>query len=157
MAFPLPKGATITNSMLPSQEHTRQNFPAPRQFGPNDWKFSVDRAQKLNWLPGVKMTNTTNYFHLREPSRKLQSGMFNPLTGQEPTYGHVNYTLNPLDQEQTNAQASAYQLQKSTRVAGNMSPAYSMNFPTYQYPVNNPPNIWVNVYNGSTRKFQGMR
>ena len=136
---------SIANSMVPSQRHTVQSFPNPMEFGPGDWGFSVARAQRLDWSPLSMTTSTDNFFTNREPSKTLKNGMFNPLTGEEPIFGHVNYNLNPLEQEQTNAKMSGYQLQKITRVADNMSPAGVMRFPTYQYPVG----AWQNVYEGS--------
>lgn len=148
--FPVPNATSISQSCQTSQEHTRQGFPAPRAQRPDDWMFKLSSAQAVDYQPGNAQTSNNNYFAKRENYQTMKNGMFNPLTGAEPLYGHVNYTTNPLQQEQTNAQASAYQLQKSTRVNDNMSPAYQMNFPAYYYPVNNRPNVWANVYQGST-------
>lgn len=136
---------SIANTMLPSQRHTEQNFPNPREFAPNDWQFSPSRAQQLDWQPMVQSLSTTNWYSNREGWKQVKNGMFNPLTGAEPIFGHVDYQLNPLEQEQTNAQMSGYQAQKVTRVADNMSPVGSMRMPTYQYPVG----AWQNVFQGS--------
>ena len=143
---------SIAQSMLPSQEHTRQSFPAPRQFAPDDWQFNLMRDFAPDYREGNAEQSNNNYFAKKEPYQQVKNGMFNPLTGQEPIYGHVEYKLNPLDQEQTNAQMSGYQLQKQTRVADNMSPIGVMKFPPYTYPVNGPPNVWANVYTGSVRR-----
>ncbi len=142
---------SIAGSCVPSQEHTRQGLVNPRQFGPNDWKFDVMRATQVDWQPGNDTLND-NYFAKGEGYQTIKNGMFARLTGEEPMYGHVNYKLNPLEQEQTNAHMSAYQNQKMTRVSDNMSPAGSMRFPWYQYPANTPPNIWVHRFNGSARQ-----
>lgn len=135
--------------MVPMQRATVQGMVNPREFSPNDWKFNVARAQDLDWQKDNDITSDFNFFARSEPFHEIKNGMFNPLTGQEPIYGHVNYKLNPLQQEQTNAKMSGYQNQKQTRVRDNMSPVYSMRFPAYQYPSNGPPNVWANVYMGS--------
>jgi hypothetical protein len=146
------KTLSIAGSTVPSQEHTRQSFPARGQFAPDDWQFNVNRANAVDYQTNNAIQSDYNYFALSENYQNIKNGMFNPLTGEEPIYGHVNYSLNPLDQEQTNAGMSGYQNQKQTRVSDNMSPAYSMQFPAYKYPVNTPPNVWANIYMGSTRK-----
>jgi hypothetical protein len=146
------KTLSIAQSMLPSQEHTRQSFPAPRQFSADDWQFSLMRDFAPDYREGNAEQSNLNMFAKNEPYQQIKNGMFNPLTGQEPIYGHVNYRLNPLDQEQTNAKMAGYQMQKITRVADNMSPAGVSRFPAYQYPVNGPPNIWANVYTSSVRR-----
>ncbi len=138
--------------MLPSQEHTRQSFPAPRQFAPDDWQFSLMRDFAPDYREGNAEQSNDNMFAKQEGYQNVKNSMFNPLTGQEPIYGHVEYKLNPLAQEQTNAQMSGYQLQKQTRIADNMSPIGVMKFPPYMYPVNGPPNVWANVYTGSVRR-----
>lgn len=139
------RALSIAQSMLPSQRHTEQNFPNPREFAPNDWQFSPLRAQQLDWQPMVADLSCDNWYNNKEAWQSIKTGMFNPLTGAEPIFGHVDYQLNPMEQEQTNAQMSGYQLQKITRVADNMSPAGSMRLPTYQYPVG----AWQNVFQGS--------
>lgn len=139
------RALSIAQSMVPSQRHTEQNFPNPREFAPNDWQFSTNRAQQLDWVPLSADLSCDNWFNNKEAWQSIKNGMFNPLTGQEPTFGHVDYKLNPMEQEQTNAQMSGYQLQKVTRVADNMSPIGSMRMPTYQYPVG----AWQNVFQGS--------
>ncbi len=136
---------SIANSMVPSQRRTVQSFPNPNEFGAGDWGFNVTRAQQLDWSPLSVNTSSNNFFTNLEPSKNLKNRMFNPLTGQEPVFGHVNCYLNPLEQEQTNAKMAGYQLQKITRVADNMSPVGVMRFPTYQYPVG----AWQNVFEGS--------
>jgi len=140
---------SIARSMVPAQRGTVQSVVNPREFGPNDWEFSVSRATQLDWVPGTALNSNLNFFTQREPHQQIKNGMFNPLTGQEPIYGHTNYQLNPLDQEQTGSHMSAYQLQKQTRVSDNMSPLHSMRFPTYQYPINTPTSAWVHAYQGS--------
>lgn len=146
------KSLSIAASMIPSQEHTRQSFPAPRQFGPANWSFQLMRDSAPDYREGNAEQSDLNMFAKNEPYQAIKNGMFNPLTGTEPIYGHVNYVLNPLEQEQTNAKMSGYQLQKQTRIADNMSPKGVMNFPSYRYPTNGPPNIWANVYTGSVRR-----
>lgn len=136
---------SIAPSFVPSQRHTVQNFPNPREFSPDDWRFSPAKAQQLDWQPMVQLTSSDNFSTLKEGWQSVKSAMFNPLTGSEPLFGNVDYQLNPLEQEQTNAKTFAYQAQKMTRVEDNMSPAGSMRFPTYQYPVG----AWQNVYQGS--------
>ena len=136
----------IVQTMIPQQRHTQKSFPNPREWTANDWSFDVNQAQELNWRPGTARQSDFNYFSNSEPHQKLQNGVFNPLTGQEPIYGHMNYILNPLAQEQTNAHESAYQKQKVTRVANNMNPFSAiMSAPPYRYPVG----VWVNSYKGS--------
>jgi hypothetical protein len=140
---------SIANTMLPSQEQPRQNFPAPNQFSNiGDWQFNPLRAQQYNWREGNAEQSNDNYFTKEEPHQDIKNGMFNPLTGEEPIYGFINYGLNPLDQEQTNSHMAGYQMQKQTRVSNNMSPAGVMRFPSYNYPVNQ----WQNVYMGSRNK-----
>lgn len=140
----------IANSMVPSQWHTRQGFPAPQAFTPNDWAFDVNRAQELNWRPGTANQSDYNYFTNNEPHQGIKNGMFNPLTGDEPIYGHTNYFLNPLQQEQTSGQSSAYIKQKITRVAGNTNPYQNalMGAPSNRYPTN----VWLNSYKGSMNR-----
>lgn len=137
---------SIANTMVPSQRSTVQNFPNPGEFGPGDWGFSVGRAQRLDWSPMSAELSCDNWYNNKEAWKNMTgTNMFNPLTGQEPIFGEVNYQINPLDQEQTNAKMSGYQLQKQTRVRDNMSPMGSMINPTYRYPVG----AWQNVYMGS--------
>lgn len=143
------KSVSIAQSMIPSQRGTVQSCVNPREFSETDWQFNVNRAYQLDWAPGAAMNSNLNYFTQMEPHQKIKNGMFNPLTGREPIYGHTNYTLNPLDQEQTGSHMAAYQLQKQTRVADNMSPLPSMRFPPYQYPINTPTSAWVHSYQGS--------
>jgi hypothetical protein len=139
------RALSIANTLVPSQRHTQQNFPNPREFAPDDWQFNPNRAQQLDWQPLASTLSTTDFYSNREAWKTIKNGMFNPLTGAEPIFGHVDYLLNPLEQEQTNAKTFAYQAQKVTRVADNMSPAGSMRMPTYRYPVG----AWQNVYQGS--------
>ena len=143
---------SIAGTCVPSQEHTRQSFPAPRQFAPDDWQFNIARDFAPDYREGNAIQSDNNYFAKNEPYQQVKNGMFNPLTGQEPIYGFVDYKLHPLQQEQTNSHMSGYQTQKQTRVADNMSPAYVMRYPSYTYPVNGPPNVWANVYTGSVRR-----
>jgi len=142
---------SIAQSMVPSQMHTQQGMVNPQQFSVDDWEFNVLRAQQVDYQRGNAISSSDNYYALGEGYQTVKNGMFNPLTGQEPVYGHVNYNLNPLQQEQTCAHMFAYQAQKQTRVRDNMSPAGVMNQPSYKYGVNFPPNVWANVYNGSIR------
>lgn len=136
----------IANTMLPSQEATRQSIPAPRAFSPNDWRFSVGRAYRLNFTdPSQADLSTDNYFNNNEEWRPFRNSMFNPLTGREPVFGEMNYSLNPLNQEQTNSHTIAYKQMGYTRVAGNMNPAGVMRLPNYQYPTK----PWQSVYQGS--------
>jgi hypothetical protein len=146
------KTLSIARSCVPSQENTRQSFPAPRQFRPDDWQFKLASDFAPDYREGNAIQSDNNYFAKNEGYQNVKNGMFNPLTGQEPIYGHVNYALNPLQMEQTNAHMFGYQAQKQTRVADNMSPAGVMRAPTYKYPVNGPPNVWANVYTGSVRR-----
>ena len=122
----------IVNSMLPSQEHTRQAFPARGQFGPNDWQWNLGRAQRLDWNSSAVVCNDFNYFTKNEPHQLMKNGMFGPLANAGLVHGEVNYTVNPLAQEQTNGQVN--DIYKITRVANNMSPEGVSRFPTYQYP-----------------------
>jgi hypothetical protein len=139
----------IVQSMLPSQKHTVKSFPAPQEFAPNDWQFDVNRAQKLNWRPENAVQSSDNYFTLNEPHQDIKNSMFMQLTGEEPIYGHTNYFLNPLQQEQTNAHSSAYSNQKISRVSDNMNPFSSiMSAPPERYPVN----VWLNSYKGSMNR-----
>ncbi len=143
---------SIAQTMIPSQEHTRQGLVNLGQFGPTDWMWSIDRQYRNDWNGNEQNNGNPNYFAKNEGYQQVKSGMFNPLTGQEPVFGHMNYKLNPLDQEQTGAHSSAYSAMKQTRVAGNMSPAGVMTNPTYQYGTNYPPNLWARVYQGSQVK-----
>lgn len=135
--------------MVPSQRGTVQGTVNPREFGPNNWEFNVNRAYQLDWAQGTTLNSNLNYFSQKEPYQSIKNGMFNKLTGEEPSAGHINYRLNPMDQEQTNSHMAAYQLQKQTRVSDNMSPIGSMRFPPYQYPINTPTSAWVHAYTGS--------
>jgi len=146
------KTVTIATSMVPSQEHTRQGFVNPGQFGPTDWMWSASRTASLDWQPGNSISSSDNYFSQGEGYQSIKNGMFNPLTGQEPVYGHVNYRLNPLNQEQTMAHMQPYALQKESRVLNNISPAGVMRYPPFTYPSNGPPNGWANHFNGSMRR-----
>ena len=143
---------SIANACVPSQEHTRQGFPAPNQFGPGDWSWNIGRQYQNDWNGNEQNNGNLNYFAKNEGYQQVKTAMFNPLTGEEPVYGHMNYVLSPLDQEQTNSHTSAYTLMGQTRVAGNMNPVGVMRAPTYTYPVNGPPNLWARVYQGSTAR-----
>jgi len=133
---------SIVQTMVPSQRATEQSIPAPREFGPDNWRFSTGRAP-LDWQPGVAALNCDNYFTSREGWQSVRTGALNPLTGEEPIYGHVNYLPPPIDV----TWRAPYALQQITRVADNMSPAGVMRNPTFEYPVP----AWQNVYNGSRR------
>ena len=141
---------SIANSMVPSQEHTRQGQPAPRQFAQNDWAWSLNRQWQNDWNGLDSQFGNPNWFAKNEPYQAVKNGMFNPLTGREPIAGHVNFVLNPLDQEQTNSHTSAYALMKQTRVANNMDPFRLMVNSAPGYGINQPPNKWVNRYTGSS-------
>ena len=67
---------------------------------------------------------TTNFFHLNEGWRKVGPGMYNPLTGEEPTYGGMHWDRNILDQNQTNWAAN--DVLKVTRVQQNKGSRPSM-------------------------------
>lgn len=139
---------SISGTCLPQQKRTEKAIRNPGEFTPDDWKFSVTGDPNgWDWRGGNAVTGDSNLFNNREPYRLIQNAIFGPLTGQEPIYGHVKYHLNPLDQEQTNAKMSAYQIQKQTRVLDNMSPLGVMRYPAYKYPVN----VWSNIYQGSRR------
>lgn len=146
MRASIPQVVSLSQTCVPIQENSRQAFPARGQFTPDLWKFDPNKPQQLDWQVGVKHFQNDNYFAKEEGYQEIKNTMFNPLTGQEPVYGNVNYFLNPLQQEQTNAHMSGYQLQKQTRVADNMSPMGVMRFPAYQYPINKPPNVWARVF-----------
>ena len=133
----------IVQSMLPSQERTRQAFPAPGQFAPNDWGWSAGRAYKLDWQPGVDVCNDYNFYTRDESHQLVKNGMYGPLSNPRLVNGEVNYTINPLAQEQTNGAVN--EIYKSTRVQGNMSPEGVSRYPTYQY----PNKAWYTVYMGS--------
>lgn len=137
----------IIQSMVPQQKHTVKNFPAPREFSPNDWQFDVNRAQELNWREGTAIQSDFNFFTLNEPHHSIKNSMFDNSTADNGIiYGHTDYHLNPLEQEQTNAHMSAYQKQKVTRVANNMNPFSSiMSAPPERYPTN----VWLNSFKGS--------
>jgi hypothetical protein len=137
------KSLSIARSMVPSQESTRQSFPAPRQFRPDDWSFKLASDFAPDYREGNAIQSDNNYFAKNEGYQNVKNGMYSTLTGQEQIYGHVNYALNHM---------FGYQAQKQTRVADNMSPAGVMRAPTYKYPVNGPPNVWANVYTGSVRR-----
>ena len=137
---------SIAFSMIPSQNNTRQSVVAPGQFSPTDWLYTPTRTESYDWQSGVAITSNDNYFAKAEPYQKIKNSMFNPLTGQEPIYGHVNYKLNPALQEQTNSHMSAYQNQKQTRVRDNMSPEGVMRAPVQLYPVGH----WLNSYQGAS-------
>lgn len=136
----------ITKSMVPSQKQSAQAIVNPRQFGPNDWSFDINRSQELNWQPGNAIQSDFNYFCLNEPHQDIKTSMFDTIPDGAPIYGHMNYYLNPLAQEQTNAHMAAYKFQKQTRVADNMNPFQTglLAIPT-RYPVNVP----LNSYKGS--------
>lgn len=141
---------SIAYSCLPAQESTRQGMVNPMQFPEqNFWKFDVGREPTgVDYQSGNAEQSTDNYFSNDEPWQNIKNGMYEQNNPQNPTYGHIKWVLNPLDQEQTDSHMVAYQNQKSTRVAWNTSPVYQMRFPWYQYP--SPQ--WVNVYQGSTRR-----
>lgn len=136
------RGNPIVQSMVPSQEGTRQNFPAPGQLGLGNWGFNLGRAQRLDWASGVDVCNDLNYFTKSEPHQLMKNSMFGPLSNPNLIPGEVNYTLNPMAQEQTNQ--SVNNIYKSTRVADNMSPAGVSRFPVYSY----PNRLWYTVYQG---------
>jgi len=137
---------SIATSCVPSQNATRQSVVAPNQFSSADWRFSPTRTEVYNWQSGVAITSNDNYFAKAEPYQKIKNSMFNPLTGQEPIYGQVNYTMNPALQEQTNSHMSGYSNQLQTRVRDNMSPAGVMRAPVQLYPVGH----WINSYQGAS-------
>jgi hypothetical protein len=136
----------ITQSMVPSQMATRQNFPAPRQFSPSDWMWDINRTPELNWRPQTADQSDFNHFHNNEPAEDLNISMYGMDSNPEKIYGYTNYDLNMLAQEQTNAHTTAYQTQKVTRTSDNMNPFSSiMSAPSNRYPTN----IWLNSYKGS--------
>jgi hypothetical protein len=137
---------SISASLVPSQESTRQGMVNPNQFSNQRfWSFDAERDPNgFTWQPSVAEYSNLNYFTKDEPHQQVKNGMFNPLTGQEPVYGQTDYHLSPLDQEQTNSHMSGYGLQKQTRVADNMNPAGVMRFPSYTYPTPR----WQTVYEG---------
>lgn len=136
----------IVNSMVTSQRATVQNFPNPREFTPNDWRFDVNRAYQVDWTNPIHAdTSSDNYFNNNEEWRPFKNSMFNPLIGGEPIFGQINYNLNPADQEQTNSHTVAYQGFGRTRVAYNMNPTGVMRAPTYQYPVRK----WQTIFQGN--------
>ena len=138
---------SIAYSMLPGQESTRQGMVNPGQFpDQNFWKFDVNReVSGVDYQPGNAELSSLNYFNNDEPYQNIKNGMFDKNLPQNPIFGHTKWILNPLDQEQTNAHMFAYQAQKQTRVANNMSPVFQMRWPYFQYPTPQ----WVNVYQGS--------
>lgn len=139
----------IVNSMIPSQRHTVQSIPNPREFSKTDWRQDYTRTYMLDWTNPLQAdTNDPNYFDRNEAWKPFKNSMFNPLTGQEPIYGQINYTLNPLNQEQTNSHTVAYAQNGQTRVAWNMNPTGVMRFPNYQYPTR----PWQTNYVGSRSK-----
>lgn len=147
------KTLSIAQSMVPSQRSSVQSMPNPREFSPSNWQFSpYDDPAGFDFRKGNALQSDFNFFSEREPWQMHKSSMFLQNQPGNPLYGHVNYKLNPKDQEQTNSHMTAYAGQKETRVADNISPAGAMRFPAYQYPSNSPPNLWVNVYQGSRRK-----
>jgi hypothetical protein len=134
---------SIANTMVPAQRTTEQSIFNPKEISPTMWMFDPVRTQQYDWQPEVAQLSNNNMFAKNEPYQDVKNGMFNPLTGREPIYGHVRYRLNPLDQEQTNR--AGYEQQKQTRYRDNMDPAVAMRWPAYQYPVND----WRKVYQGS--------
>ena len=138
---------TIAPSCIPSQNGTSKSVVEPREFSPTDWMFNTNRAYSYDWRNGNAITNNDNYFAKAEPYQKIKTGMFNPLTGQEPIYGHVNYRLNPMDQEQTMSHMSGYENQLQTRVSDNMNPGLVMRYPPQLYRVG----VWQNCYQSSTK------
>lgn len=135
--------------MIPQQRGTQKAFINPREFTPSNWAFDVNRTPELNWRPGNIDQSDYNHFHNNEPAEDLNISMFGPDSNPNKIYGFTQYDLNPLAQEQTNAHMSAYQKQKVTRVADNMSPFSSiMSAPPSRYPVN----VWLNSYTGSMNR-----
>jgi len=138
--------ALITKTMVPSQMAPRQSIPYPKQFSPTDWAFDpVKDAQRYNWRPSNALQTSDNYFDLMEPYKAVKNSMFNTLNGEEPIFGHINFFLNPMEQEQTGAHTSAYFNQKLSRVYGNTDPFRLMRAPAITYPTTLP----INVYKGS--------
>jgi len=145
---------SITQTMIPSQRHTEQGMVNPKEFSPTDWAWNPIRTNSLDWHPTNALQSNQNMFAKNEPYQNVKNGMFNPLTGREPIFGHCKYFLNPLDQEQTNGQSSAYEMQKQTRFNDNMDPNLSIRCSPYM-PTTYPINDWKKVYIGSqsTRPF----
>jgi len=109
---------SIANSMIPSQEQSRQGMVNPRQFGPNDWRFDVNRDPGYHAAYFPSDQQSDNYRSLNEGHQNVKNGMFMSLTGAEPIYGHMNYPRNPLDQEQTNRPGRAMQLETQQEAQG---------------------------------------
>lgn len=137
---------SITQSMTPNQRSTLQSTVNPREFGPNDWQFDINRSVQ-NWAPTMSNVGNDNMFTRNEPHRQIKNGMFNPLTGTEPIYGQVNYFLNPLQQEQTNSHTSAYANQNITRIAWSTNAERVMANPAFSYPYPK----WQNTYTGARK------
>lgn len=130
MSANLWKATTMTT--VPSQRQAHQSIANPREMGPDYWRFNPDRGVGTSkaFFPADQQSD--NYRTLNEGHHRIKNGAMNPLTGEEPIYGHMHYPRNPLDQEQTNR--PAYNIQKETRILDSRNPVRTMiNIPS-SYP-----------------------
>lgn len=120
--------------MVPSTRTTYQSIFNPRENSPTDWQFQPQRDAGYSkaFFPAVQQSD--NYFVYNEGHQKIRNGMFPSLTGEEPTYGHIDFERNPLDQQQTNHAVT--DMTKVTRVQWSNSAVKSMRAIPSQYPNN---------------------
>ncbi len=143
---------SIANSMVPGTRTTYQSIFNPGENGPGVWQFQPEREPGYSKAFFPADQQTTNYYHLNEGHNSVKNGMFQQLTGAEPTYGHVDYERNPLAQEQTNHAVT--DMTKITRVQWSNSAAKSMRATPSQYPNNRGR---PDYYNFSASPYYGVR
>ena len=122
---------SIAQNMTPSQKGPYRSMIEPGEIlGGADWRFSLSRDPRP-WLIDDRV-QSDNYFDMNERYKQISNGMFNPLTGGEPVYGHVDYTRTRDGVDNVNNMA-ANNLYKQTRVAWNNGLS-TLNMPPSRYP-----------------------
>lgn len=120
----------IALGMIPSQR--RQGMINPKENSPTDWQFQPQREPGFSkaFFPADEQSD--NYYTLNEGHKQILNGMFDNNTTGNPIFGHVNFQLNPLDNNKTNLQANDNQ--KQTRVSWSNSAFRSMRMTPSQMP-----------------------
>jgi hypothetical protein len=140
----------INRTMVPSQMRPRQSIVEPRAYNPNEWAFRVGDTGRFNWRPGNTIQNDDNWRDLKEGYQSGKNSMYRQLTGQEQIYGHIDYSMNPLRQDQT--VLPVHNIQKATRVTDNEDPNIYIRTNSDFYPSNlSNPRIFGN-YRGSRQR-----
>ena len=146
----IPKVNPIVYSMTPGVRQAVVPVPNPKEFSPNDWRQRIF-LDAPHWEEPADI-QSDNYRVLNEPSHNiLKNKMFGPLSNPNLIYGHTQYPLNPLEQQQTNRPVN--QIYKVTRVQ-DVNGVNKINHNlAIQYPV---PTYYRQSFQGSTQQMRNL-